>query len=72
MGILIITRGITYAKYVSNAVLNYYLSSKGFYFDSETLSINTKKNTDTSWNGEDVVFTLTNSVLLYHKTIYTA
>ena len=61
VGILIITRGITYAKYVSNAVLNYYLSSKGFYFDSEVLSSNTKKNADTSWNGEDVVFTLTNS-----------
>ena len=61
IGILIITRGITYAKYVSNAVLNYYLSSKGFYFDSEELKSTTKTNVDTSWNGENVSFTITNS-----------
>lgn len=61
VGILIITRGITYAKYVSNAVLNYYLTSKGFYFTSEELDTTTKQNVDTSWDGESVYFTLTNS-----------
>ena len=61
VGILIITRGITYAKYVANAVLNYYLTNKGFYFDSEELSINENKNIDTSWDGDSVYFTLTNS-----------
>ena len=61
VGILIITRGITYAKYAANAVLNYYLANKGFYFDSEELSINENKNIDTSWDGDSVYFTLTNS-----------
>ena len=61
VGLLIITRGITFAKYASNSVLNYYLNSKGFYFDSDDLSSSTKKNTDTSWNGNSVNFTLSNS-----------
>lgn len=61
LGILIITRGITFAKYVSNAVLNYYLTSKGFYFDSEELSTTTNKITDTSWDGGSIYFTLNNS-----------
>lgn len=61
LGVLIITRGITFAKYVSNAVLNYYLTSKGFYFDSEELSTTTNKITDTSWDGGSIYFTLNNS-----------
>ena len=46
---LIITRGFSYARYASNAVFNYYLSSKGFYFESDELSFDTKKNVDTMW-----------------------
>ena len=61
LGILIVTRGITYAKYVSNAVLNYYLTTKGFYFNSEELDTLEKNNIDTSWDGESVYFSLTNS-----------
>ena len=61
VGLLIITRGITYAKYVSNSVLNYYLNSKGFYFRSESLDIETKSNVDTSWDGGKVTFSINNS-----------
>ncbi len=61
VGILIITRGITYAKYVSNSVLNYYLNSKGFYFESDDLDTNIKSNVDTSWDGGKVTFTINNS-----------
>lgn len=61
VGLLIITRGITFAKYVSNKVLNYYLTSKGFYFTSDELDSIEKKNIDTTWDGESVSFTLTNS-----------
>lgn len=61
VGLLIITRGITYAKYVSNSVLNYYLNSKGFYFNSDNLDTETKNNVDTSWDGGKVTFTITNS-----------
>ena len=59
--VLIITRGYTYARYVSNAVFNYYLSSKGFYFESEDLTFDTKKHVDTMWDGEKIYFTLSNS-----------
>ena len=58
---LVLTRGFTYARYASNAVFNYYLSSQGFYFDSEELSYDTKNNVDTMWDGEKVYFTLSNS-----------
>lgn len=61
VGLLILTRGITYAKYVSNSVLNYYLNSKGFYFRSEDLTTETKNNVDTSWDGDKVSFTINNS-----------
>ena len=61
VGLLIITRGITYAKYVSNSVLNYYLNSKGFYFKSDNLDTETKNNVDTSWDGGKVTFSITNS-----------
>ena len=60
-GLLILTRGITYAKYVSNSVLNYYLNSKGFYFRSNDLTAETKNNVDTSWDGDKVSFTINNS-----------
>lgn len=61
VGLLIITRGITYAKYVSNSVLNYYLNSKGFYFKSDNLDTEIKNNADTSWDGDKVTFSITNS-----------
>ena len=61
VGLLILTRGITYAKYVSNSVLNYYLNSKGFYFRSNDLTAETKNNVDTSWDGNKVSFTINNS-----------
>lgn len=58
---LIITRGFSHARYASNAVFNYYLSSKGFYFESEDLAFDTKNNVDTMWDGEKVYFSLSNS-----------
>ena len=58
---LIITRGYSYARYASNAVFNYYLSSKGFYFESDDVTFDKKKNVDTMWDGEKIYFTLSNS-----------
>ena len=58
---LIITRGYSHARYASNAVFNYYLSSKGFFFNSEDLTFDTKNNVDTMWDGDKVYFTLSNS-----------
>lgn len=59
--IFVITKGFSYARYASNAVFNYYLSSKGFYFESEELSFDTKKNVDTMWDGDKVYFTVSNN-----------
>ena len=62
MIIVLLTNGVTYAKYVSNSVLNYYLNSKGFYFESDSLTIDgSKEIVDTAWDGENVYFTLKNS-----------
>lgn len=59
--LFVITKGFSYARYASNAVFNYYLSSKGFYFESEELSFDTKKNVDTMWDGDKVYFTVSNN-----------
>lgn len=59
--LVLLTRGITYAKYVSDAAFNYYLSSKGFFFESDELSTTENKITDTSWDGEKVTFSIKNS-----------
>ena len=61
MIVLVITRGFSYARYASNAVFNYYLSSKGFYFESKDLTFDTKNNVDTMWDGEKVYFSISNN-----------
>lgn len=62
LGILLAINGFSYAKYVSNSVWNYYLNSKGFYFDSEELSINSIKNINNMWDGTSTYFTINNSL----------
>ncbi len=59
---LVIGYGITYAKYVSNSIWNYYLKSQGFYFSSEQLNIGTTKNVNNLWNGGSVNFSINNSL----------
>ena len=67
----VIFYGFTYAKYISNSVWNYYLKSKGFYFTSDELKYQvTSKNTNTSWDGEKVNFTIKNSQNLDLVTEY--
>ena len=52
----------SYSKYVHNSIRSYYLKSKGFYFTSENLSPNTKKNTNLSWDGTNITFTIKNNL----------
>lgn len=52
----------SYSKYVHNSIRSYYLKSKGFYFVSENLSPNTKKNTNLSWDGTNISFTIKNNI----------
>lgn len=59
---LVIGYGITFAKYVSNSVWNYYLQSKEFYLDSEELKVDGKSNVNKQWDGGSVYFTLKNSL----------
>lgn len=60
--ISLITCGITYSKYVSNYVWDYYLKSKGFYFNSDTLSSNRRTNSNNSWDGSSVHFSVRNNL----------
>ena len=55
------TATLTLGKYAYNNAWNYYLSSKGFYFESDFLDINTKKNSLLKWDGSKINFVVKNS-----------
>ncbi len=57
----LLTYGFTYGKYVSNSIWNYYLSTRGFYFESDSLGMIPLKNVNNLWDGESVHFTIRNS-----------
>ena len=59
--IFITTATLTLGKYAYNNAWNYYLSSKGFYFESDLLNINTKKNSLLKWDGSNINFEIKNS-----------
>lgn len=59
--ISLITSNYTMAKYVSNSALNYYLSTKGFYFSSDELDTIQTTNINNNWDQESVYFTIKNS-----------
>lgn len=61
--------GISFAKYVANSVLDYYLKSKGFYFYSDYLSQNGTENIDNHWDGESVHFNIRNNL---NQTVITS
>lgn len=60
--VLVATVTLTLGKYVYNSVWNYYLKSKGFYFESDLLDIDTRKNSLLKWDGSDIYFTIKNSL----------
>jgi len=51
----------SYSRYTSSNVWNYYLKSKNFYFESDKLSTEGSKHSDTIWDGEKVDFVIKNS-----------
>lgn len=59
--IFMATATLTLGKYIYNNAWNYYLSSKGFYFESDLLDINTKKNSLLKWDGSNINFLVKNS-----------
>lgn len=65
--ILMISYGVSYARYASNSIWNYYLESKGFYFTSNTLE---NKKVINDWDGSRVYFDVRNSVNSYVATEY--
>lgn len=65
--ILMISYGVSYARYASNSIWNYYLESKGFYFTSNTLE---HKKVVNDWDGSRVYFDVRNSVNSYIATEY--
>lgn len=57
----LITYNYSMAKYVSNSLWNYYLSTKGFYFSSEQLDTNKITNVNNNWEYDSTYFRLQNS-----------
>ena len=60
ISVLFGTISMTLGKYIYNSVWSYYLTSREFYFESDMLDINTKKNSMLKWDGEDIKFKLKN------------
>lgn len=54
--LFMMSRGYSYAKYASNTVWNYYLESRGFYFNSDLIT----GNNDRNWDGSSISFNITN------------
>ena len=65
-----VTYGYSYAKYVSNHAWNYYLGTKGFYFESDELGIEKIINVNNNWEFESTHFILRNSENKYLVTDY--
>lgn len=61
-GIFLAFNGISVAKYVSSTVKDYYLKSRGFYFNSDHLGSVTTQNVDNLWDGESVEFNIRNNL----------
>ena len=57
----LLTIGLTYGKYAADSVWNYYLGSKGFYFSSDYLGMESVENVNQLWDGKSTTFSLTNS-----------
>jgi len=62
IGIVLSIVGFSFAKYVSNSIWDYYLRSKGFYFYSDTLNMNTYQFADNSWDESSIYFNLRNNL----------
>ena len=58
----LVVRGFSYAKYATGSIWNYYLRSKGFYFNSEDLSTSGVTNVNNAWIGENIYFELNNGL----------
>lgn len=54
--------GVSYAKYVYNSVIDYYLKSKDFYFNSDYLGLDVIENVDNLWDGNSVYFNIRNNL----------
>lgn len=57
---LILTYGVSFAKYAYNNVLNYYYKSKDFYFSSNSLDLEEVSNVNNAWDGNNVYFDIKN------------
>ena len=62
IGIFLITKAFSLARYTASKVWNYYLTSQGFYFSSDYLGTTTIKNVDNNWDGAAIKFNLKNSL----------
>ena len=61
IAIILVTLSATYARYISNSLWDYYLQSKGFYFNSDNLAMNSATNLNDNWQGESIYFNVRNN-----------
>ena len=54
----LLSSGISLAKYVGSSIWNYYLETKGFYFNSDVLN---SDNVNNNWDGKSIHFDIKNS-----------
>lgn len=62
LALMVVYFGTTYAKYVYKEAHNYYLQSKGFYFTSDYLDVNTKQTVNNYWDGSSIYFNIKNNI----------
>lgn len=61
-GIICLTAfGVTIARYIYNSNKEYYLKSKGFYFESDYLDTEIINNVNNAWDGSNINFTIRNN-----------
>lgn len=61
LAVFVAATSLTFGKYIYNSAWNYYLTSKGFYFKSDLLDINSRTNSILKWDGSNVIFNIKNS-----------
>lgn len=60
--VFVFTYTVSYSKYVFNSIWNYYLTSNGFYFESDYLGVSAVDNVNMYWDGGATSFTIRNNL----------
>lgn len=62
LAVFLSINNFTFSKYIYNSVWDYFLRTKGFYFNSDNLGMSSIDNVNNLWDGESVHFNLKNNL----------